>query len=206
MPKEQEKIYYIIADSYKTAKNSPHLEIFNKKGIEVLLLSDRVDEWMLNSLLEYEGKKLHSVAKGGLELGDLEDKQVKEEVEKAKSQLEDVIKQMKKVLGEKVKEVRVTHRLTDSPACLVAEENSMSLHLQRMIEAAGQSLPKGAPILEINPEHPIILRLKNEQDDVRFAEWSEILFDQALLAEGGHLEDSAMFVKRLNKLLLELAV
>jgi molecular chaperone HtpG len=206
MPKEQEKIYYIIADSHKTAKNSPHLEIFNKKGIEVLLLSDRVDEWMLNSLLEYEGKKLHSVAKGGLELGDLEDKQVKDEVEKARSQLEDVIKQMKKVLGEKVKEVRVTYRLTDSPACLVAEENSMSLHLQRMIEAAGQSLPKVAPILEINPEHPIILRLKNEQDDVRFAEWSEILFDQALLAEGGHLEDSAMFVKRLNKLLLELAV
>jgi len=204
MPKEQDKIYYIIADNYKTAKNSPHLEIFKKKGIEVLLLNDRIDEWVLNSLTEYAGKKLHSITKGGLELGDLEDKEAKEEVEKAKPQFEAIITQMKKALGESVKEVRITHRLTDSPACLIADEHGMSLHLQRMMEAAGQSMPKGAPILEINPEHPIIIRLKNEQDDNRFAEWTHILFDQALLAEGGQLEDSATFVKRLNALLLQL--
>lgn len=204
MPKEQDKIYYIIADNYKTAKHSPHLEIFNKKGIEVLLLSDRIDEWVLNGLTEYEGKKLHSITKGGLELGELEDKEAKEEVEKAKPQFEAIVTQMKKVLGDKVKDIRITHRLTDSPACLIADEQGMSLHLQRMMEAAGQSMPKGAPILEINPEHPIINRLKGEQDDSRFSEWTHILFDQALLAEGGQLEDSATFVKRLNTLLLQL--
>lgn len=204
MPKEQEKIYYIVADNFKAVQNSPHLEIFRKKGIEVLLLSDRVDEWMIANLPEYDGKKLQSIAKGNLELGDLEDKAAKEEVEKAKTSFETVLQQMQKILSEKVKEVRITHRLTDSPACLIAEEAEMSMHLQRILEASGQKFPKGKPILEINPDHPIISRLKNEQDDTRFSEWTNILFDQALLAEGGHLEDSASFVKRLNSLLLEL--
>lgn len=207
----QEKIYYITADTFMAAKNSPHLEIFRKKNIEVLLLAERIDEWMVSHLFEYSGKKLQSVAKGDIDIEKIETPENaekaedKKEHENAKTEFETVIKQMQKVLGDKVKEVRTSNRLTDSPACLVAGEFDMSIHLQRMMQAAGQAVPKNKPILEINPLHPILQRLKNETDDQRFAEWSNILFDQAFLAEGGQLEDPATFVKRLNALLLQLA-
>lgn len=214
MKPSQEKIYYITADTFMAAKNSPHLEIFRKKGIEVLLLTDRVDEWMVSHLFEYAGKKLQSVAKGEIDIDKVapdenvaktDDKEQQEKKEKIKTDFANVIQEMQKVLGDKVKEVKTSNRLTDSPACLVAGEFDMSIHLQRMMQAAGQTIPKGKPILEINPEHPILERLKAETDDQRFAEWTNILFDQAFLAEGGQLEDPATFVKRLNALLLQLA-
>ncbi|MCK4609113.1 MAG: molecular chaperone HtpG [Gammaproteobacteria bacterium] len=205
MPKDQKNIYYVTAESFTAAKNSPHLEIFRKKGIEVLLLADRVDEWVVSNLTEYEGKQLQSVAKGDLDLGEPEDEKQKEEHKKVEDEFASMIKQIKEVLGDKVKDVRLTHRLTDSPACLVAGEFDMSTHLQRIMEQAGQAIPGAKPILEMNPEHLLTQKLKSEPDDARFAEWSNILFDQALLAEGGKLEDPATFVKRLNKLLLELA-
>lgn len=211
MKSGQEKIYYITADTFMAAKNSPHLEIFRKKGIEVLLLTDRVDEWMVSHLFEFAGKKLQSVAKGEIDVDKVESPDAaeksedKEKQEKIKNDFENIIKQMQTVLGDKVKEVKTSNRLTDSPACLVAGEFDMSMHLQRMMQAAGQAIPKGKPILEINPEHPILQRLQAETDDQRFAEWTNILFDQAFLAEGGQLEDPATFVKRLNSLLLQLA-
>lgn len=205
MKKDQDKIYYVTADTFTAAKNSPHLEIFRKKGIEVLLLYDRVDEWLVSNLMEYEGKKLQSVAKGDLDLGKIEDEKIKEEQKKAEGEFANVIKQMKQVLGDKVKEIRVTNRLTDSPACLVAGEFDMSGHLYRIMQAAGQDIPGAKPILEINPEHLLTKKLKDEQDDKQFAEWTNILFDQALLAEGGKLDDPATFVKRMNTLLLQLA-
>lgn len=205
MKKDQDKIYYVTADTFTAAKNSPHLEIFRKKGIEVLLLSDRVDEWLSSNLTEYEGKQLHSVAKGDLDLGKMDDAKTKEKKEKAKDKFEGIIKQMKDVLGDKITEVRLTDRLTDSPACLVMGEHDMSAHLQRMMAAAGQAMPGSKPILELNPEHMLIKKLKDEQDDTKFSEWTNILFDQALLAEGGKLDDPATFVKRLNSMLLQLA-
>jgi len=203
MKADQNKIYYVIADSFVAAKNSPHLEIFRKKGIEVLLLSDRVDEWLVAHLPEFEGKQFQSVNKGDLDLGKLEDEKEKEEEKVTEKEFESVIKQMKEVLGDNVKDVRITHRLTDSPACLVNDEMEMSSHLQRLMQAAGQEVPMVKPILEINPDHPITLRLKAEQDDKQFSEWSHVLFDQSLLAEGGQLKDPAKFVKRMNKLLLD---
>lgn len=208
MPAEQSKIYYVTADGFNAAKNSPHLEIFRKKGIEVLLLSDRIDEWLVGHLTEFEGKALQSVAKGDLDLGELEEKGGKKKKEKAKKSLdefESVIAQIKTVLGERIKDARLTDRLTDSPACLVSDENDMSIHLQNMLKAAGQQIPVSKPIVEINPEHPIVLKMKDETDEQRFAEWVWILFDQAQLAQGTPLEDPATFVKRLNGLLLELA-
>jgi molecular chaperone HtpG len=205
MPQTQDKIYYITADAFNTAKNSPHLEIFRKKGVEVLLLSDRIDEWMLAHFTEYQGKKLQSVAKGEADLGGLEDKVEKEKQEQEKNAFESTIKQMKQVLGERVQDVRVTHRLTGSPACLVAGENDMSLHLHRIMQASGQAIPAGKPLLEVNPEHPLLLRLKSEPDDQRFADLTNVLFEQAILAEGGKLDDPANFVKRLNALLLQLS-
>lgn len=207
MKEGQDKIYYITAETYAAAKNSPHLEIFRKKGIEVLLLSERVDEWLMSHLTEYSGKAFQSVAKGDLDLPGLEDEKEKEEQQKASTEFESVIEQMKKVLGEKVKEVRLTHRLTDSPACLVADQYGMSIHLQRILKDAGQGMgmPGSQPTLELNPEHPLILKLKEESNEALFAEWSNVLFDQAMLAEGGQLEDPASFVKRLNGLLLQLA-
>ncbi len=205
MKKDQDKIYYVTADTFTAAKNSPHLEIFRKKDIEVLLLYDRVDEWLVSNLMEYEGKKLQSIAKGDLDLGKIEDEKTKEEQKKAEGEFASVIKQMKQVLGDKVKEIRVTNRLTDSPACLVAGEFDMSGHLHRIMQAAGQDIPGAKPILEINPEHLLTKKLKDEQDDKQFAEWTNILFDQALLAEGGKLDDPATFVKRMNTLLLQLA-
>ncbi|GAB4392378.1 MAG: molecular chaperone HtpG [Gammaproteobacteria bacterium] len=204
MVEGQDKIYYITADNYTAAKNSPHLEIFRKKGIEVLLLSDRIDDWLVSHVTEFEGKKLQSITKGDLDLGGMEDKEVKEKYEKASEAISSAVEQIKKVLGDKVKDVRTTYRLTDSPACIVADENDMNLQMQRILEAAGQKAPASKPILEINPEHPLIIRLKEEQDDERFGQWSHILLDQAILAEGGQLEDSANFVSRLNKMLLQL--
>lgn len=204
MKEGQESIYYITADSFAAAKNSPHLEIFRKKGIEVLLLSDRIDEWLVNHLTEYQGKKLCSVAKGDLDLGGLEDAQEKAEHKKVEDEFASLIKQVKEALGDKVKDVRTTHRLTNSPACAVTDQHDMSIHMQRLFKAAGQDMPMSKPILELNPNHPLIARLKAEQDDDRFSEWSHILLDQALLAEGSQLEDPASFVQRLNNMLLEM--
>jgi molecular chaperone HtpG len=198
----QDKIYYVTAETFNAAKNSPHLEVFRKKGIEVLLLSDRVDEWALSYLTEFEGKQLASVAKGGLDLGALEDAAEKQEQEKQADELKPLLEKIKTSLADKVKEVRVTHRLTDSPACLVADDNDMSANLARMLKAAGQSAPLSQPILEINPTHPVVLRLKGEEQ--RFDDWAAVLFDQALLAEGGQLDDPASFVKRVNQLMLEM--
>lgn len=200
MKEEQEKIYYVTADSLKAAKNSPHLEVFRKKGIEVLLLSDRVDEWLVSNLTEFEGKPLQSVAKGGLDLGNLEDEAEKEEREKETNAFHELTEKMKQTLSEQVKDVRVTFRLTESPACLVADTYDMSGNLERLLKSAGQNVPHAKPILEINPHHPMVQRLKNEVEN--FEDWSHLLFDQALLAEGGQLEDPAAFVKRLNELLL----
>ena len=197
----QEKIYYITADSFAAARNSPHLEIFRQKGIEVLLLSDRVDEWVGSNLTEFSGKPLASVAKGDLDLGKLADEDKKEQ-EKEAGEHKELVEKIGKSLGEQVKQVRVTFRLTSSPACLVADEHAMSANLERMLKAAGQKVPGSKPILEINPHHPLVQRLKYETDAARFGDWSHILFDQALLAEGGQLDDPASFVKRLNELML----
>ncbi|MCB4811409.1 molecular chaperone HtpG [Methylovorus menthalis] len=201
MKEGQDKIYYITADSFSAAQHSPHLEIFRKKGIEVLLLSDRVDEWMLSSLTEFDGKALQSVAKGDLDLGNLEDEAEKEQQKKVEEEARDLIERVKTTLGERVKEVRVTHRLTDSPACLVAGENDLSGNLERMLKAAGQKTPDSKPILEVNPEHKLVAKLKSESDEGRFADLANLLFDQALLAEGGQLEDPASFVRRMNSLI-----
>ena len=198
----QDKIYYVTADNYVAAKNSPHLEIFRKKGVEVLLLTDRVDEWMLSFLTEFDGKELVSVAKGGLDLGALEDEAEKKEHEETQTSYQDLVGKMKEALADKAKDVRVTFRLTDSPACLVADENELSGNLLRMLKAAGQNAPESKPILEINPDHPLVQRLKAEDVASSFNDWANILFDQALLAEGGSLADPASFVKRLNELLL----
>jgi molecular chaperone HtpG len=200
MKEGQEKIYYVTADTYAAAKYSPHLEVFKKKGVEVLLLSDRVDEWMLSYLQEFEGKELQSCAKGGLDLGALEDEKDKETKKKVEDEFKDVLKKVEDLLKDRIKEARVTLRLTDSPACIVADEMGMSEHLKRMLKQAGQNAPDTKPILELNPEHPFIQRLKIEKD--HFDEWVNVLFDQAVLAEGGQLEDPAGFVRRLNMLLL----
>ncbi|MDR0717665.1 MAG: molecular chaperone HtpG [Azoarcus sp.] len=200
MKEGQEKIYYVTAESFNAARNSPHLEIFRKKGIEVLLLSDRVDEWVTGNLTEFDGKPLQSVAKGGLDLGRLEDEEEKKEAEQAAGEYKDLLEKVKKSLGERVKDVRVTLRLTDSPACLVADEHDLGMNLGRILKAAGQDAPVSRPILEINPHHPAVLRLKSE--DKQFDDWAAVLFDQALLAEGGTLDDPASFVKRINQLML----
>ena len=200
MKEGQDKIYYVTGDTFNAAKNSPHLEIFRKKGVEVLLLSDRVDEWMLSFFTEFDGKQMTSVAKGGLDLGNLSDEKEKKEHEETEKNFKDLLDRMKAALEDKVKEVRVTFRLTDSPACLVSDENELSGNLLRMLKAAGQQAPDTKPILEINPEHPLLQKLKS--DDQHFDEWAQVLFDQALLAEGGQLNDPAAYVKRINQLLL----
>ncbi|MBL8449337.1 MAG: molecular chaperone HtpG [Dechloromonas sp.] len=204
MKEGQEKIYYVTADSFNAAKNSPHLEIFRKKGIEVLLLSDRVDEWVVGHLTEFEGKPLQSVAKGGLDLGKLEDEAEKQEAEKAADEYKELIDKVKGALGDKVKDVRVTHRLTDSPSCIVSDEHDPSGNLARLLKAAGQKAPDVKPILEINPNHPAVQRLKYEES--RFADWAELLLEQATLAEGGQLDDPAGFVRRINDLMLALSI
>ncbi len=209
MKEGQEKIYYVTADSFAAAKNSPHLEIFRKKGIEVLLLSDRVDEWLLSSLTDFEDKHLQSVAKGELDLDKLDSEEEKKELEEANKDFESVLKQVKDVLGDKISEVRLSHRLTDSPACLVTDVYDMSLNMQRIMKEAGQDFSmfgggSSKPIFEINPTHPLVTKIKEEQDDERFADITNILFDQAILSEGGHLDDPAAFVHKLNGLLQSL--
>jgi len=201
MKEGQESIYYITADTFSAAQHSPHLEIFRKKGIEVLLMSDKVDEWLLGSLTEFEGKKLQSIAKGDLDLGKLEDESEKEAQKKVEDEAKELIERIKNTLGDTVKEVRVTHRLTDSPACLVAGEHDLSGNLARILKAAGQKTPENKPILEVNPTHRLVERLKSESDETRFADYAHVLFDQALLAEGGQLEDPASFVRRMNGLI-----
>ena len=202
----QENIYYVTADSFAAAQHSPHLEVFREKGIEVLLLHDRVDEWVVAHLATFDGKPLQSVTKGDLDLGGLadseEDAKQKEETE---ADLKPLVERIRKALGDKAREVRLTHRLVDSPACLVTEQDGMSANLERVLRAAGQAVPNVPLVLEINPAHPIVARLKDETDDDRFEDWSHILFDQAMLAEGGHLDDPAGFVTRLNALMLALA-
>ncbi|MCP3718027.1 molecular chaperone HtpG [Paraburkholderia sp. CNPSo 3281] len=199
MKPEQTKIYYVTADTWQAAKNSPHLEVFRKKGVEVLLLTDRVDEWMLSFLNEFDGKPLASVARGDLDLGALNDEE-KQQQEKVSEALKPLVEHMKEALKDKAKDVRLTFRLTDSPSCLVADEGDMSGYLQRMLKAAGQQAPQMQPILEVNPEHPLVKALRTDSAD--FGDWCNLLFDQALLAEGGALEDPASFVKRTNALLI----
>ncbi|AJY51192.1 molecular chaperone HtpG [Halomonas sp. KO116] len=200
MKEGQQKIYYVVADSFNAAKNSPHLEIFRKKGIEVLLLSDRIDDWLMSHLTEFDGKTFADVAKGELDLGDVEDeaeKKAQEETAKAK---EDLVKRVKEALGDGVQEVKVTHRLTDSPACVVLPEHEMGYQMRRIMEAAGQPLPEVKPILELNPSHALVARLEGAEGDL-FAQLAYILLDQAIIAEGGHLDDPAAYVKRLNSVL-----
>ena len=204
MREGQEAIYYITADSYAAAKSSPHLEIFKEKEIEVILLSDRVDEWVVSNLPEFQGKKLLSVAKGSLDLNSVGENK-EEESENTNPEGEELVNRIKGVLEGRVKDVRVSKRLVDSPSCLIADENEMSINLTRMLKAAGQDVPKTAPILEVNMDHPIVARMASEKDDGRFSDWSAIIFDQATLADGGQLEDPALFVGKLNKLILDIS-
>jgi molecular chaperone HtpG len=205
MKEGQDAIYYITADSWPAARNSPHLEVFRKIGVEVLLMYDRVDEWVASVLTEFEGKPLKLVSRGDLDLGKLNPEADAPEQEKQEQDYKDLLARMQQALTERASAVRVTHRLTDSPACLVADEHGMSTNLERLLKASGQNVPTSKPILEINPTHPVVARLKNESDAGRFASWSHILFDQATLAEGGQVDDPAAFVKRLNELMLTLA-
>jgi len=205
MAEKQEKIFYITADTLSAARNSPHLEVFKKKDIEVLLLTDRVDEWLMSSFTDYKGKHLQSVAKGELDLGELEDQDDKEKVEKATEENKHLIERVKGALGESVKEVRVSNRLTESPACLVVDHYDMSQNLARVLKQLGQDAPLPTPIMEINLEHPLLQRMDGEPDEDRFAELAKLVFDQALLAEGGQLQDPAAFVHRLNRLMLDIS-
>ena len=205
MKEGQDKIYYITADSPAAARHSPHLEVFKKKGVEVLLLSDRVDEWLVSSLTDYQEKPLQSVSKGELDLGKLDDEEEKQELEKVAEEHKALVERFKEALGELVKDVRVSHRLTDSPACLVVEAHDMSANLSRVLKQFGQDAPDTKPIMEFNAEHPLLNYIESESDDGRFKELSRVLFDQALLAEGGQLDDPAGFVRRLNGIMLQMA-
>ena len=204
MKEGQEKIYYVTADSFSAAKNSPHLQIFRRKGIEVLLLSDRVDEWLVSHLTEFDGKSLASVAKGELDLDELADEEEKKAAKETEDQYADLVKRMQEVLGDRVNNVRISQRLTDSPSCLVMGEQDMAVHMQQMLKQAGHEVPVSKPDLEINPSHALVNRLQGEADDERFASWSNVLLDQAMLSEGGQLDDPVAFVNRLNDLLLEM--
>lgn len=205
MKPEQEKLYYIATDSFLAAKNSPHLEVFRKKGIEVLLMSDRIDEWTMSHLQEYAGKQFISVTQGDLDLGNLEDAEDKKAQAKASEENQGLVDRVKSVLGEKVSEVKITMRLTDTPACIVAAEGEMPLQMIKMMQAAGQPVPESKPIFEINPQHALIQLVDNEQDEEQFSQWIGVLFNQAQLAESGQLDDPATFASQLNKLLLKLA-
>jgi len=199
----QDRIYYVTADTVEGARTSPHLEIFRKKGIEVLLLTDRVDEWMLSFLHEFDGKPLASVAKGGLELGALADEAEKALQQQVADEFKDLVAKIKEALGDRVKDVRVSSRLTDSASCLVSDEHEMSGHLQRLLKAAGQKAPESPPILEINPDHALVKRLRADHHEI--ADWSRVLLDEAVLAEGGQLGEPADFVRRVNRLMLDVA-
>ena len=205
MKPEQEAIYYLTGESYAAVAHSPHLEVFRKKGIEVLLMYDRVDEWMMSFLNEFDGKPLVNIAKGDLDLGKLEDEEEKQATEKAAREFGDLIERMKSVLGERVSDIRLSHRLTESPACLVVEQQDMAVSMQKILRQAGHQVPDLKPILEINPQHAVIRHLREEKAEQRLADWTQLLFDQALLSEGGQLEDPAAFARRVNALLLEAA-
>ncbi|MFQ3292315.1 molecular chaperone HtpG [Reinekea sp.] len=204
MKEGQEKIYYVCADNHQTAKNSPHLEVFRKKGIEVLLLSDRIDEWLMGYLQDFDSKQIVDVARGGLDLGDIETEEEKQAQEKANDEHKDLLERIKAQFSDEVEDVRMTHRLVESPACIVVGENDMGAQMRRIMESAGQQVPDSKPILELNPEHPLVIRLETEQSEERFADLASILLEQARLAEGTQLNDAAGFVTRLNKLLLEM--
>ncbi|MDZ7901537.1 MAG: molecular chaperone HtpG [Rheinheimera sp.] len=205
MKEGQSDIYYLVGDSFEAAKHSPHLEVFRKKGLEVLLLSDRIDEWLMQHLTEFDGKKLRSVAKGGLDLSGLDDDETKKAQEESEKQFAAVVERFKVALGEQVKAVKVSHRLTDSPACVVTDEHDMSTQMIKLMESVGQKVPEVKPIFEVNPEHKLVRHIADVQDDDRFKQWAEVLFEQALLAERGSLKNPASFVTRLNALLLDLA-
>ncbi len=199
MPEGQEKIWYVTAESFAAAQKSPHLEVFRKQGIEVLLLYDRIDEWMMAQVFEYQGKSFASVAKGELDFEpESEDQQKDEEA------ASDLAGRIRQALEDKVSDVRVSRRLTSSPACLVLGEHDLALHMQQLLKQAGHTVPESSPTLEINPSHPLLTRMEGLADGDRFREWSELLFDQAVLAEGGQLNDPAAFVSRLNELLVDL--
>ncbi|MBA2492235.1 MAG: molecular chaperone HtpG [Gammaproteobacteria bacterium] len=200
----QDKIFFITADNFAAASNSPHLEIFRKKGVEVLLMHDRVDEWLVSHLTEFEGKKLQSVAKGELDLGSVESGEEKKEQKEVEEEAKDFIERIKKALGEKVADVRVSHRLTTSPACIVLNEHDMALYMQHLLKQAGHDMPASRPVLEVNPTHPIVERIRDNPDEKDFDGWAELLLEQAVLAEGGQLENPAGFVARLNTLMLDM--
>ncbi|MET1255448.1 molecular chaperone HtpG [Aliikangiella maris] len=201
MKPEQDKIYYLVADNYATAKSSPHLEIYRKKGIEVILMTDRIDEWAMGYLNEFDGKKLQAITQGDLDLGGLESEEDKKAVEKATEEKSDLIKKVKDYLGEKVSDVKISARLSESPACVVSNDGGMSLQMARMMKAAGQFVPDAKPIFEINPDHQLIQQLDGELSQEQFEDWVAVLFDQAVLADSGQLEDPAAFTQRLNRLL-----
>ncbi|MCY7297314.1 molecular chaperone HtpG [Alteromonas sp. a30] len=205
MKEGQDKIYYTTADSYQAAKNSPHLEIFRKKGIEVFLMYDRIDEWLMSHLTEFEEKQFQSIARGALDLGELEDEESKKALEEAEKEVEGVAERVKEVLGDKVKDVKFTHRLTDSPACVVADDFGMSTQMRKMMLAAGQEVPEIQYNFELNPEHTLVKMLADVQDEELFGKWSQVLFDQAALSEQGNLKDPASFVQNLNSLLMQLS-
>lgn len=204
MAENQDKIYYIVADSYAAAKNNPALEIFRKKGIEVLLLSDRIDEWLMSHLHDYNEKSFQSVTRGDLDLGDMDDEASKKAHEETEKAFEGTVERFTKALGEQVKSVRVTHRLTDSPACIVTDENDMSTQMAKLMEAAGQKVPETKYIFELNPDHALVQRIAEEQDEQRFADWAELLLQQATLAERGSLKDPGSYVRKLNQMMLDL--
>ena len=205
MKAEQDAVYYLTAEMFSVARNSPHLEVFRKNGVEVLLLTDRVDEWLVAHLTEFDGRKLRSAAQADLDTSKLGQPSTEVADELMEGEYKDLVARMLDVLRDRTSQVRLTHRLTDSPACVVADERGMSRHLERILRESGQGLPASKPIFEINPDHPIVQRLKQESDQTMFEDWTHILFDQALLAEGAALEDPAVFVKRLNKVTLALA-
>lgn len=201
----QDKIYYVAAETYQTANSSPHLEVFRQKDIEVLVLHDRIDEWLMSHLAEFDGKHFQDVAKGSLDLGELENAEDKKDQEKVEEEFKGLIDRIKEVMGESVEDVRITHRLTDSPACLVVGEADMGMQMRRILEAAGQAMPESKRIFEINPKHPLVEKLNDESDMDRFSDLTKILHDQANLAEGGQLDDPGSYVQRMNKLILELS-
>jgi molecular chaperone HtpG len=205
MPEGQDKIYYVAAENFTTASNSPHLEVFRKKGIEVLLLSDRVDEWLIGHLTEHDGKAFQDVARGELDLGELDNEAAQAEQKQLAEENESLVERVKAALSDQVAEVRITTRLTESPTCLVVGDQDPGSQMRRILEAAGQSLPESKPIFELNPGHPLVQKLDTEVDEDRFGELSKVLFEQAQLASGGQLDDPAAYVHRLNKLLLELS-
>jgi len=205
MQEGQSKIYYIAGESFNTVKNSPHLEVFRKKGIEVLLLTDRVDEWFVSHLMEFDGKHFQDVTRGELDLGDLDTEEDKKQQQEQDKKAEPLLDRLKKSLGDKVAEVRTTSRLTESPACLSIAEHDMGAQMRKLMEAAGQAIPETRPNFEINPSHPLIEKLDKEADEDRFNDLASILFDQASLAEGGQLDDPASYIHKLNKLLLDLS-